>query len=128
MNKDLHTAWRWRVKSWCFGAFTTEGDLVGFILCDVGPYGYNSMYINFIAVHPEYQGYCIGTMLLKHILKKAVKASVSISLTPVKTDHIMNWYKKHGFYVTYIGKAIGGGEYILMNCHSYHTRSKPITQ
>lgn len=124
MNKDLHTAWRWRLDDLCLGSFTSQGDLVGFILCDVGGYRFESIYVNFIAVHPDFQQYGIGSTLIKSILQKAINERKSVSLTPVPVKYIQSWYSKHGFYITHIEKANEGGDFILMNFHSYLTRKQ----
>lgn len=124
MNKDLHYAWRNRIDTLSFGIFTSSGDLVGFILSDIGGYKFTNLMINFIAIHPHYQSCNLGSKLLSYLLKKCVTLNLSVILTPVPTDRIINWYKSHGFYTTYIGKATDGGVYRLMGFHTYGTRSQ----
>jgi len=117
--RDFQMAWSAKENS--LGIYTKEGDLVGFILCVMNGCNYDSLHINFIAVHPLYQRYRLGACLLETVLKRECDARHNVTLTPLYT-HVWYWYHQRGFYVTRYSKARGGGVFALMNFHHYPTR------
>ena len=121
---EFSNAWKERVKYSSLGAFTKEGDLVGFVLCDIGGYKYRSTKIQFIAVHPMFQGKGVGDLLLNEVISLETEEHRTILLTPILNDKVWYWYHKKDFYVTKTSPAVGGGTFYLMTRHSYPTRSK----
>lgn len=118
----FHVAWRYRIKSSSIGIYTKEGDLVGFLLTDLGGYKYKNTHIDYLAVHPLYQKFRLGSCLLETLLEKECEASRSVSLTPLYSNHVWYWYHREGFNVTRYAEAEGGGVFTLMNFHPYPTR------
>jgi ribosomal protein S18 acetylase RimI-like enzyme len=121
---EFSKAWKERVTDSSLGAYTKEGDLVGFVLCDVGGYKYRGTKIQFIAVHPMFQGKGVGDLLLNEVILLETEEHRTILLTPVLNDKVWYWYHKRDFYVTKTSPAVGGGTFYLMTRHSYPTRSK----
>lgn len=120
--RDFQSAWRARLRSSSLGLYTREGDLIGFLLCDIGGYKYMNTHITFLSIHPRFQQYRLGSFILQTFLKKEIEAGRSVSLTPIYTEHVWSWYHKQGFYVTRYSKATDGGVFTLMNFHPYPTR------
>ena len=114
-------AWRHRVLPSC-GIFTKSGELLAFVLCNVGGWKFTDTKIEYLCVHPLYQASGLGTRLLKHVIENEKKNKRSICLVPLYTPHIWYWYQRHGFYPTSYRKAESGGVYVLMNYHPYGTR------
>lgn len=119
---DFNIAWKSRIPKASHGVYINKKDLVGFILCDVGGYRYKNTHITFIAVHPFYQKFKLGTHLLELVLLTECEAKRSVSLTPLYVKHVWDWYHRKGFYVTYQCKTTNDETYTLMNFHPYETR------
>jgi ribosomal protein S18 acetylase RimI-like enzyme len=125
---EFGKAWRNRNRSWgkSLGIFCTSSShniLVGFLLCDFGGYKCMNTHITFLAIHPNFQMYGLGSYILQTFLKSEMEARRSVSLTPTYVDHVWKWYHKQGFRVTRYSKADDGGVFTLMNFHPYPTRS-----
>ena len=121
--RDFQKAWKNRIYSRSLGIYTKEDDLVGFLLCDIGGYNFENTHITFLAVHPDFQKFRLGSCLLHTFLYKECEAGRNVTLTPLYTPHVWNWYHRQGFYVTRYSDALGGGVFTLMNFHHYPTRS-----
>jgi GNAT superfamily N-acetyltransferase len=121
--KEFSKTWRYRVNP-SAGIFTRHGDLVAFVICNVGGWKFKSTKIEYLVVHPLYQASGLGTRLLHHVIQSEKKDKRSICLVPLYTKHIWYWYQRHGFYPTTYKAADGGGVYVLMNYHHYPTRSR----
>jgi GNAT superfamily N-acetyltransferase len=120
---NFQHSWRQRIRSSSLGMYTKEGDLVGFLLANVGGYKYRNTHIDYLAIHPLYQKFRLGSCLLETLLEKECEARRNVTLTPLYSDHVWYWYHKEGFYVTQYSKARGGGIHALMNFHPYPTRN-----
>jgi len=121
---DFQYAWRNRIRgpTGSIGAYTKKGDLVGFLLCDLGGYKFKNTHIAFLAVHPDFQKFRLGSCMLETFLKRECEDRRNVTLTPLYTQHVWNWYHRQGFYVTKYSKALEGGTFTLMNFHHYPTR------
>jgi ribosomal protein S18 acetylase RimI-like enzyme len=117
-------AWVSRISTMSKGIYDSSDKLLGYMLCDVDGWKYTSIKIQYIVVDPEYQRMKLGTRLLQHSLELCTKMRTNLMLIPVNKDHILSWYKKNGFRISWEGKAEDGGVYRLMNVHPYATRSK----
>jgi len=110
--KGLGQAWRNRTKEKCLGAFTKEGDLLGFVIT-------TDHYVDYLAVHPLYQQYKIGTSMLQTVLAKCRDDGDYLYLDhPVGQTHVRDWYIRNGFYQTPLKGRMG------LTYHSYMTRSR----
>jgi ribosomal protein S18 acetylase RimI-like enzyme len=119
---DFQFAWKERIRATSLGVYTTDGDLVGFLLCDIGGYKFENTHITFLAVHKLFQKYRLGSCLLHTFLHRECEARRNVTLTPLYTAHVWKWYHNQGFYVSQYSKAIDGGVFTLMNFHHYPTR------
>jgi GNAT superfamily N-acetyltransferase len=81
--------WKYRATDSCIAA-RYRGALVGFNLV-----GTDST-VKYIAVHPEYQGYKIGSGLLTRLLATLGDAR-SIHLTTAGDERLLTWYGRFGF-------------------------------
>ena len=115
-------AWRLKSKEYSLGYFTKEGYLIGFALVQPSLHGY---YLNYIAVHPDYQGKNIGSELLSALLSKLEQKKLSLTLIPVDNERTIKWYKDKGFYVTRQWTTSDGIRALYMLRHFYNTRSCP---
>jgi ribosomal protein S18 acetylase RimI-like enzyme len=114
-------AWRKRSADFSLGYFL-DGHLVGFTLVAKARHGF---YLNYIAVHPEYQGKNIGSELLRALLLKLQAARLSLSLIPVDNPKTIRWYSEKGFYVSHEWKTREGLKALYMTRHFYNTRNCP---
>jgi ribosomal protein S18 acetylase RimI-like enzyme len=114
-------AWRNRSTEYSLGYFI-DGHLIGFTLVEKIQHGY---YLNYIAVHDEYQGRNIGSELLSALLKRLHAKRLSLSLIPVDNEKTIQWYKDRGFYITSEWKTRDGIKALYMMRHFYNTRSCP---
>ena len=85
----LAPAWRERASYGCYAARFRD-TLVGFSLVSTD----NT--IKYIVVHPDYQGYKIGSGLLTRILGSMVSAR-AIRLTTAGDLRLLGWYGRFGF-------------------------------
>jgi ribosomal protein S18 acetylase RimI-like enzyme len=114
-HKEFSPIWRLRSKSESVGVFNDDGDLLGFILI----FGYQRA-LKYIAVHPLFQEYGIGSILLKHALKECIEKDVNLHLVPAN-DHVQAWYERQGFAVTKYNMT-DGKRWPIMNFHTHGTR------
>ena len=119
---DFQMAWKERIRATSLGIYTKEDDLVGFLLCDIGGYKFENTHITFLAVHPDFQKFRLGSCLLHTFLHRECEARRNVTLTPLYTAHVWKWYHNQGFYVSQYSKAIDGGVFVMMNFHHYPTR------
>jgi len=108
--------WKYRSYNKSVGIFNREKDLLGFILVNN-----HKNYINCIAVHPEFQNDSLGTILLKHVLKRCVKTSSNLYLIPA-SDRLQNWYTRKGFQISQHFQSYRKHQGTYMNFHSHGTR------
>jgi len=114
--KEFNPIWRDRTKEESVGVFNDDGDLLGFILIFE-----NQRCLKYIAVHPHYQKYGIGSILLKYALKRAYMKGHSLNLIPAN-DTVQAWYERQGFIVSSWLKAKDGKVWPIMNFHMHGTR------
>jgi GNAT superfamily N-acetyltransferase len=114
--KEFNPIWRGRTKEESVGVFNDDGDLLGFILIFE-----NQRCLKYIAVHPQYQKYGIGSMLLKHALKRAYMKGQSLNLIPANAT-VQGWYERQGFIVSSWMTTKDGKVWPVMNFHMYWTR------
>jgi GNAT superfamily N-acetyltransferase len=87
----LSEAWSSRTTDACYVS-TYRGAIVGFsLIAD------NS--VKYIAVHPEYQGYKVGSGLLTRSLR-SVPDLRSIRLITAGDERLVGWYGRYGFCVS----------------------------
>lgn len=86
---------------WLFVAEALDGRVVGFVF---GHPTEGSASIQWIAVHPEFQGRGIGGMLLKAIEAKARGLGLKAIVTG--TPFALRFYEKHGFKCTGIRRRL----------------------
>ena len=90
----LHDAWRYKDSDSSFGAFSKDGDLLGFILIQ-------GNYITRLAVHPNFQGLRIGATLLMKVLSQCYHKKKTLYLTPLNVEEpLLRFYHRHGFHFT----------------------------
>ena len=87
----LFMAWKDRAEYGCYAAWY-GGALVGFSLTS------KDNVIKYIAVDPEYQGFKIGSVLLRLILESMGDAR-TIRLTTAGDERLLTWYGRFGFVV-----------------------------
>jgi ribosomal protein S18 acetylase RimI-like enzyme len=113
---EFSSKWKAKSRTKSAGLFTHQGDLLGFIMVS------NSRnYIHCIAVHPDFQNYSFGTILLQHSLQKCVQTSSNLYLIPA-TDRLQHWYSRKGFQITQHFKSETKDKGTYMNFHSHSTR------
>lgn len=115
-HKEFSPIWRDRTKKESVGVFNDDGDLLGFILIFE-----NQQSLKYIAVHPQFQAFGIGSILLRHALIRCIEKGESLNLVPAN-DTVQGWYERQGFIVTSWIKTKDGKTWPLMNFHTYGTR------
>ncbi len=95
-KQDFDTAWNTRLVPASLGAYSEDGKLLAYAITtekrnQFGPY----WFLEFLGVNPEAQGSGLGSLLLQTLLQKNSK----ISLVPLNNEHLIRWYKKHGFHI-----------------------------
>jgi GNAT superfamily N-acetyltransferase len=88
----LFMAWKDRASHGCYAAWY-GGALVGFSLTS------KDNVIKYIAVDPDYQGFKIGSALLRLILESMGDAR-SVRLTTAGDERLLTWYGRFGFAAT----------------------------
>ena len=111
-DQDLSYYWRHRSREASVGIFSSAGDLLGFALLMNKADTPGNMYLSYIAVHPDFKGFDLGSKLLKSILVKRLAINGSIHLVPLSFPKLRKWYYDHGFNFSTD----------CMNFHSYRTR------
>ena len=112
-DEDLEISWIERSTPDSFGFFH-EGNLVGFVIASFHVQNKSSMYIDYLALDPEFRGNGVGSALLKRLLERCYKNNGSIHLYPERPE-LLNWYTRHGFRET------NKNYYVF---HSYNTRNQ----
>jgi ribosomal protein S18 acetylase RimI-like enzyme len=112
---DLHRAWRYMSRSHSHGLFTRNGQLVGFVVQYFTVGNPLNVYLAFIAICPSRRGGNLGSKLLSHCLRAAVREGRSTHLYSLDYIPLKRWYYKHGF------SAVSSGK---LNFHSYRTRGQ----
>lgn len=110
----LQDAFEYRIQNLSKGIYLDSGELAGFILCDVYGKNFEDIKINYIVVHPAYQKQGFGSILLNHIINLCLKMKKQVKLTPVMKLHILRWYRRHGFRISKVADAYGGGKFYEM--------------
>lgn len=92
MSEDINfvQAWRRRVQEKSVGCWYDKSTLVGAAIVT------DDNKLEYIYVHPEFQGQGIGSRLLNHLLS----SSTSIHLIPVDDQDVMDWYYRFGFKIS----------------------------
>lgn len=88
------SAWRYRSNRGCW-VVRYRGAVVAVSLVS------NDNAIKYIAVDPEYQGYKIGSALLKRILADLADVR-AVFLTTAGDERLLTWYGRFGFRATEI--------------------------
>lgn len=115
VETGFYQAFKYRVKNLSKGIYLDSGELAGFILCDVYGDNYEMIKINYIVIHPEYQSQGFGSILLRDILEICQRMEKKVMLIPVMKDHIVRWYRKHGFRISRVTDASNGGKFCEMS-------------
>ena len=115
-HKEFSPIWRDRSREESVGVFNDDGDLLGFILIFE-----NQRCLKYIAVHPLFQKFGLGSMLLKHALKRCFIKGEALNLIPAN-DTVQAWYERQGFIVSSWLTASDGKVWPIMNFHMYWTR------
>lgn len=92
---EFHVAWNSRTKDLSFGFFDEQRVLLGFLLTKTVQTHHQQ--IEFIGVSPIIQKGGVGTHLLRKVLDDSTKHKYMLTLIPVNDEHIIRWYRKHGF-------------------------------
>jgi ribosomal protein S18 acetylase RimI-like enzyme len=113
--KNFAEIWRARCKIVCFSAWYKDL-LVGFTLVD------SDNNIKYIAVHPDYQGYKIGSVLLTKVIE-SLSVARSIRLTTAADRRLVTWYGSYGFkpdhiYTNTNGVFLGASMVRRQRCRS----------
>lgn len=111
--EHLAYTWRHRNRAESMGIFNASGDLLGFALLKDREKVPGNLYLAYMAVHPAFKGFDLGSKLLKAILRKQQEINGSVHLIPLYAEKLQAWYVNHGFTFT---------TDIYMNFHSHRTR------
>jgi ribosomal protein S18 acetylase RimI-like enzyme len=111
--EDLDQSWIERSKPDSFGFFY-QGNLIGFVIASYHVRNKSNMYIDYLALDPEFRGNGIGSFLLKLLIGKCYKKNGSMHLYPER-EELLSWYTRHGFCET-------SKNYFVF--HSYGTRKQ----
>lgn len=114
-DEDLEVSWIERSNPDSYGFFH-EGRLIGFVIASFHVKNKSNMYIDYLALDPEFRGNGLGSVLLKQLLEKCYKKNGSIHLYPERPE-LLNWYTRHGFRLT------NKNYYVF---HSYNTRKQHV--
>jgi ribosomal protein S18 acetylase RimI-like enzyme len=114
-DEHLELSWIERSNPDSFGFFH-EGRLIGFVIASFHVHNGSNMYIDYLALDPEFRGHGVGSALLKRLLEKCYKKNGSLHLYPERSE-LVNWYTRHGFSET------NKNYYVF---HSYNTRKQHV--
>lgn len=92
---EFTEAWNNRCAELSYGAFSSDGLLLGFLLT-TKPQA-NTVQVEFLGVNPRKQKGGIGSFLLQKILNYCIQTKTRATLIPVNDPRIIQWYKKYGF-------------------------------
>ena len=109
-EEDFHESWDKRDKPNSIGAYTEDDTLLAYAIVTTKP-NLNGIFLEFLAVNPEFQGGGVGTILLLTLLQR----HPTIQLVPVNNDKLIHWYKKHGFHIIAEKKDRWGDPELLMS-------------
>jgi ribosomal protein S18 acetylase RimI-like enzyme len=114
--EDLETSWIERSHPDSFGFFSQQdGDkMIGFVIGSYHSQNGSNLYIDYLALDPEFRGNGIGSVLLRRLVEKCYRKGGSIHLYPER-EELHNWYKRNGFYES------SKNYYVF---HSYSTRKQ----
>ena len=76
-----------------------DNQIIGFLLAKkVGPYT-NKLYIEYVAINPQYQGMGMGLTLYESLIKKARETGISVIETVINIDNpnSIKLHEKAGF-------------------------------
>lgn len=110
---DLETSWIERSKPDSFGFFDNDR-MIGFVIASYHARNGSNMYIDYLALLPEFRGSGIGSVLLHRLVEQSFSKRKSIHLYPER-EELLSWYTRHGFYET-------SKNYFVF--HSYGTRKQ----
>lgn len=114
LPEQVQTSWRGRSLEHSYAIVDDMGAFIGFIIASLHASSGSNLYIDYLALKPEYRGCGIGDKLMKDLIKDALHQKKSVHLYPYNQDEsLIKWYKKYGFYESYDG---------YYNFHSYSTR------
>jgi GNAT superfamily N-acetyltransferase len=114
-EEDLDISWIARSIPNSFGFFN-DGRLIGFAIASFHRKNGSSMYIDYLALDPEFRGNGVGSVLLKKLLERCYRNNGSVHLYPERPE-LLGWYTRHGFCET------SKNYYVF---HSYNTRKQHI--
>lgn len=114
-EEDLDTSWIERSHPDSFGFFH-HGRLIGFVIASYHSRNGSNMYIDYLALDPEFRGNGIGSILLRRLVERRYNIRGSVHLYPER-DELLGWYKRHGFNET------NKNYYVF---HSYGTRKQHV--
>ena len=114
-EEDLDTSWIERSHPDSFGFFH-RGRLIGFVIASYHSRNGSNMYIDYLALDPEFRGNGIGSILLRRLVERRYNIRGSVHLYPER-DELLSWYKRHGFNET------NKNYYVF---HSYGTRKQHV--
>ena len=114
-EEDLETSWIERSHPDSFGFFVNER-IIGFVIASYHSRNGSNMYIDYLALLPEFRGSGIGSILLRRLIERRYAVRGSLHLYPER-DELLGWYKRHGFNET------NKNYYVF---HSYGTRKQNV--
>lgn len=114
-DEDLNISWIERSDPDSYGFFYKDR-MIGFAIASYHIKSGSNMYVDYIALDPEYRGNGLGSTLLCKLIEKCYKRNGSIHLYPER-EELLDWYMRHGFRKT------NNGYYVF---HSYNTRRQHV--
>lgn len=114
-EEDLEISWIERSIPNSFGFFHDQR-IIGFAITSFHRKNGSNMYIDYLALDPEFRGNGVGSVLLKKLLERCYMNNGSVHLYPERPE-LLNWYTRHGFCKT------NKNYYVF---HSYNTRKQHI--
>jgi ribosomal protein S18 acetylase RimI-like enzyme len=116
-DEALETSWIERSHPDSFGFFCKQGGeekMIGFVIASYHSHNGSNLYIDYLALNPEFRGNGVGSALLRRLVEKCYRKGGSIHLYPER-EELHDWYKRNGFYES------SRNYYVF---HSYSTRKQ----
>lgn len=114
--EDIDDSWENRDHDQSLAILDEKSTFIGFIIGSFYTSTADNLYIDYLALKPEYRGCGIADKVIRTLIKEAFLEKRSVHLYPyMGNESLINWYKKYGFYATYDG---------YYNFHSYSTRKQ----
>jgi ribosomal protein S18 acetylase RimI-like enzyme len=112
-DEALETSWIERSHPDSFGFFSKD-KMIGFVIASYHNHNGSNLYIDYLALEPEFRGNGVGSALLRRLVEKCYRKGGSIHLYPER-EELHDWYKRNGFYES------SRNYYVF---HSYSTRKQ----